>query len=454
MIQQLVGFFAVLGFLIFIHELGHYLAARIAGVKVEEFGLGYPPRLARLFSFQGTDFTLNWIPYGGFARLKGTDEDDPEPDSFNAASPWHKILILGAGSAMNLLLAILCFSITYRAGVPISTGVPELITVPAASHAAAHRLQTGDILLGIDDQPAAITAIPDSIRLRAFSPEPDDAYIAEHLTVMRDGTLLQIPLANALTLTELLADTDYRSVLTARITGVADDSPAQHAGIQKDDRVYSLADIVIGQQTDVLVDEIRQHLDVKVPMVLLRQETEWVQTSVTPRSEPPPGQGALGVLLSPTSNIGYVRSSDAVAMGLRDTAGYIWATLSLPAQLIRGQAQPEDTSFVGPIGIAALVGDAIEVTSSTGLWLPVLRLTAVLSAALAIINLLPVPALDGGRILFVLIEVIRRKRIEPAREKVVHMVGMALLLLFMVLVTIQDLTMPQQSIDWYSILGR
>ena len=112
MILRLVGFFLVLGVIIFVHELGHYLVARLSKVRVEEFGMGYPPRIVKLFKFQGTDFTLNWIPFGGFARLKGMDEEDPGIDSFVSAPSTRKVAILVAGSLMNLLLAFCCFSLT------------------------------------------------------------------------------------------------------------------------------------------------------------------------------------------------------------------------------------------------------------------------------------------------------------------------------------------------------
>ncbi len=454
MILRLVGFFVVLGFLIFVHELGHYLAARFSRVRVLEFGIGYPPRLARLFSFQGTDFTLNWIPYGGFARLKGMDDHDPAPDSFSAAVAWRKLLILVAGAAMNLLVAILCFSITYRAGVPVPTGMPELVEVPAGSQAAALALQSGDILLNVNGQPIQVPALPTEVRIAPEEQGLVDNEERGHLSLLRQGELLRMPVPADQTVTGLVEDVGYRVVLGTVITGISDNSPAAQAGLEAGDRVYSLAAMPLTQGSQSLIAETHNNLDREVPMVLLRQGEEWVTVRVTPRSAPPEGQGPIGIRIANATSIGYIHSFQALGLGLVDTVGYIWATLSLPAQMVRGQVESEGANFIGPVGIAAMVGDAIEVTTNTGLWLPVLRLTAALSAALAVINLLPLPALDGGRLLFVLIEMVRRKKIEPAREKVVHMVGMALLLVAMVFITIQDLAVPQQPIDWYGILGR
>ncbi len=454
MILRLVGFFVVLGFLIFIHELGHYLAARWTRVRVLEFGLGYPPRLAKLFAFQGTDFTLNWIPYGGFARLKGMDDDDPAPDSFAAASAWRKLLILGAGAAMNLLLALLCFSITYRAGVPVPTGMPELVAVPAGIPAAELRLQSGDILMHIHGQPIQVPLLLTDVRIAERTQRPQTASASGQLTLLRAGEVLHIPVPEEQTGADLMADMDYQVVLSTVITGIAEDSPAFHAGLEAGDQVYSLAGRPLSQGSQSLIEETHRNLDTEVPLVVLREGQEWITIPITPRATPPEGQGPLGIRIANSTTIGYIHFAQALRLGFVDTLGYIWATLSLPAQMMRGQAGSAEVNFIGPVGIAAMVGDAIEATTNTGLWLPVLRLTAALSAALAVINLLPLPALDGGRLLFVLLEVVRRKPIEPSREKVVHMVGMALLLMAMVAITIQDLRVPQQAIDWYGILGR
>lgn len=452
MIFRLVGFFVVLGFLIFVHELGHYLAARLARVKVEEFGMGYPPRLAKLFTFQGTDFTLNWIPYGGFARLKGTDEDDPAPDSFGSATQWRKSLILVAGAAMNFLLAIVCFAVTYTTGVPVDTGMPELRDVPAGTLAAEYRLRPGDIILSVNGVSADVPAYANYVRLREPA-EPALEATSGVIALRREGETVQLPAGDLESIRHLLEDVPYQLVLGTRITAVADDSPALAAGIQPGDRVFALADQTIYGGGSSLVEVTRQHLGTEVSLVLLREDGQWVSTRVTPRQDPPENQGAMGIRIASASRIGSVQVARAMLLGVADTIGYVWATLSLPAQMIRGQVQSQDATFIGPIGIASMVGDAIEATSSTGIWLPILRLSGALSAALAIINLLPLPALDGGRLMFVIVEAIRRKRVEPSHERVVHMVGMAVLLLAMVLITIQDLTTPHQPIDWYGILG-
>ncbi len=453
MILRLVGFLLVLGIIIFVHELGHYLVARLSKVRVEEFGMGYPPRLVKLFRFQGTDFTLNWIPFGGFARLKGMDEEDPGPDSFTAASGGRKVAILIAGSVMNLLLAFFCFALTYRVGVPVATGLPELSKVPAQSVAARYALEPGDILLEVNGREVHATPFAPQVRLQrqmATIPEAPTGQMA----LIRDGELVYLPVAQTETSATILAETAHQAALSIQIGQVIPDSPAERAGLQSGDRIYSLAGSPFYFQMEDLVDVTRQNLGRQVPLVVLRDDTQFITAQVTPRLDPPPGEGPLGITIRSISEIGYVRAPHFLALGVADALGYIQALATLPSQIVRGRADAADATLIGPVGIANLVGDAVEVTTRTGLWLPILRLSGALSSALAVINLLPIPALDGGRLLFVIVELIRRKRVEPSREKLVHMVGMALLLLMMAFITIQDVTSPQEGIDWYAVLGQ
>lgn len=451
MILRLVGFFVVLGIIVFVHELGHYLVARISRVHVEEFGMGYPPRLVKLFNFQGTDFTLNWIPFGGFARMKGMEDEDPEPGSFTTATGWRKSAILVSGSAMNLLLAFACFAMTYRLGVPISTGLPEMSLVPAQSVAAGYSMKTGDILLEVNGQEAKTTPFASKVRLQSdTSPNPTSG----HLKLLRGDELIQLPIAETETTASILSGSEYRATLNTRILRVVPNSPGAAAGLQPGDRVYSLAGLPIYLETDNLVDITHRKLGEEVPVVVLREGTRVISTEATPRLDPPEGEGPLGITIQSISSIGYVRAPYFLTLGIADTIAYIQALTKLPAQIFRGQAAGTGTSLIGPVGIAGLVGDAVEVTSNTGLWLPILRLSGALSTALAVINLLPIPALDGGRLLFVVVEMVRRKRMEPSREKIVHVVGMVLLLMLMAFITIQDVTAPQERIDWYGVLGQ
>ncbi|MEZ4611555.1 MAG: site-2 protease family protein [Caldilineaceae bacterium] len=173
-------------------------------------------------------------------------------------------------------------------------------------------------------------------------------------------------------------------------------------------------------------------------MQLLR-DNAWVTVNITPRVDPPPGEGSLGVQIGPNTTLATLPIFSALWRGVLSTGEYILLVLQLPFALLMGTLSPADAQLSGPVGIAQMVGGAIDATRDTGLWFPILRLSAVLSAALAITNLLPLPALDGGRLLFILIETLRGRRINPEREGLVHMVGFVLLLGLLAIVTVQDL---------------
>lgn len=154
LLLTIVSFVLVLGVLVFFHELGHYWVARRNGIVVEEFGLGYPPRAAKLFNYDGTEFTLNWLPFGGFARMKGEDAGDMTPGSFNAASRGGRAATLFAGPAMNFLLAVVLFAASSMAGSPTATSSPKLTVV--SPQAAALGLQEGDVVLAFNGAPVRV----------------------------------------------------------------------------------------------------------------------------------------------------------------------------------------------------------------------------------------------------------------------------------------------------------
>ena len=198
---------------------------------------------------------------------------------------------------------------------------------------------------------------------------------------------------------------------------------------------------------------IKERAGNEVTMTMLRGD-EWVDIQVTPRVDPPPGEGALGVQISPITTLGTLGVLPSLWEGVKSTAEYVMVVLQLPVMLIMGTLSPQEAQLSGPVGIAQMVGGAVSATVETGLWFPILRLSAVLSAALAITNLLPLPALDGGRLLFILIETLRGRRVNPEREGLVHMVGFVLLLGLLVIVTVQDIRSAREGIDWLQLLGQ
>lgn len=447
MISTIVSFILVLGILIFFHELGHYWVARRNGIVVEEFGMGYPPRAKKLFTYKGTEFTLNWIPFGGFARMKGEDAADMSEGAFNAASAGGRAMTLIAGPAMNFILAILFFAFSFMAGFPAPAAHPQLSQVPGDSLAAQVGLQPGDILLRQGERAVMISAWEG-----LGTAKMDVAGDPTQLTVLRDGNSLVLSLPAGTTTDDLLAETAPTSVLNTRIVMATDNSPAQAAGLQADDRVFAVNGVLITPNV-TMNSQISQHLGEEISLTLLR-DGQLMEFNLIPRENPPPGDGAIGVAIESASTLATMPVLTALWEGVLFTVDYITFMVRLPFDALAGALDPGQADLLGPIGIAQMVGDAVDATVQTGLWYPIWRLSAILSAALAITNLLPIPALDGGRLLFILVEVIRGRRISPEREGLIHMIGFVVLLGLMVLITFRDINTTREGLDWIQMLGQ
>ncbi len=349
---QLLAFLPILSLMMFVHEAGHFVTARLAGITVLEFGFGLPPRLWG-FKRNGVMYSINWIPFGAFVKMLG-EEDPTAPGSFASKPGVIRAIVLAAGSAMNFLLAVVAFSLVYIVGVP------------------------------------------------GVSP---------------DG---------AVTLAE-----------------VAPDSPAAVAGLQARDVVASLDGQAVNVQT---FREVTQtHLGKSI-QVEVRRADETLTTSLTPRENPPQGQGAIGIVLA----AGLVRLNPAAAVqqGFTQTVRAIGATLSVPKMLVEGSIAPSDARLIGLVGMAQATSETVTYVADTGFWYPLFILTGLFSAGLSIANLLPIPALDGGRLFFVLLEGIRGRRIPPEREAAFHLVGIVVLLTLMVIISFNDLTSPLPAINW------
>jgi regulator of sigma E protease len=340
-IPILIGI-AVLSVLLFTHELGHFITAKASGVRVEEFGLGFPPRLFS-FKWRETRYSLNAIPFGGFNKLTG-EEDPKEPMSLAGKNRGIRLLVISAGSIMNFLLALLLASIAFMIPRDTLLGQVQVEEVAANSPAAMAGIRPGDIVLSVNGE-----------------------------TVRNNAEL--------------------------------------HYNIQ----------LNLGEEIALLV----QHSDAT-------QE----QIEVVPRRNPPEGEGAVGIAIK-TINATTISQSypfwRAIPLGFGRLIEYMVMYKDGLASIFTGEAT---ASFFGPVGIAQLTGEVAEAGGIRSL----LEVSALISLLLGIFNLLPLPAIDGGRIVFVFLEWIRRgKRVPPRTEALVHLVGFALLMVFAVAITYQDI---------------
>ena len=350
--MNILWFVPILSIMMFVHELGHFVTARLSGITVLEFGFGLPPRIWG-FKRNGVMYSINWIPFGAFVKMLG-EEDPTAPGSFASKPGGIRAIVLAAGSGMNFLLAVAAFSMVYIVGVP---GVPP------------------------------------------------------------DGPV--------------------------QIAEVAPDSPAQAAGFQTGDVIVS----VNGQPANVQTfrEATQTHLDQPIE-ITLRHGDQLQTTTLTPRSNPPQGQGAIGIVLAG----GLIRLNPvaAVSQGFAQTVRAIVGTLSVPKMLIEGSIAPGDARLIGLVGMAQATSETVSYVADTGFWYPVFILTGLFSAGLSIANMLPIPALDGGRLFFVILEGIRGRRIPPEREAAYHFVGIVVLLTLMVIISFNDLLSPVPAINW------
>lgn len=366
----LLIFIIVLGLLVFVHELGHFVVAKRSGMRVDEFGFGFPPRLIGAYrSSSGamrvvygpqnppdaagsTIYSLNAIPLGGFVKIVGENNDEADdPNSFVRKSFWARLATLLAGVTMNVVLAWVLFTVVLTAGIP--SIVDDVTGLPAGARVGASQL-----------------------------------------------TIIQ----------------------------VRPGSPAAEAGLRANDVVQQ-----IDGQTFATAAEARtyivEHKGAAFQFVV--GQGEGVRTvQVASRAEPGPEEGPTGIVLARTGTVAYVWYR-APFVAFDTTVTQLWGVIAGLGTLVSGGVGLNDVG--GPVKIAQLTGQA----SRMG-WTHLVRFAAFLSLNLAVLNTLPIPALDGGRVLFLIVEKVRGRRNNPAFEQAVNTIGFLALLLLMLVVTIND----------------
>lgn len=354
--MTILVFFIVLSVLILAHEWGHFITAKRSGAKVEEFGFGFPPRI---FSFKkdGTEFSLNLIPFGGFVKIFGESGDNKDTKgSFSGLKISKRAKIISAGVFMNLVLAFFLLSFVDLIGKP---------TIITENNAA------------------------------------------------------------------------YARNIQLRILETAKDSPAFSAGLKSGDIVSELS---LNGKSQIVSDydtfkKIIDEANGNEVLIKIKRGSESIDFKITPRINPPENEGAIGVSLA---QVGLVKSKWYLFLwdGLKDTASLFWLIISSLYLLFRtlifeGRMMGE---LAGPIGIATITGQAYS------MGLPYLiNLTALLSIHLAILNFLPFPALDGGRIVFLVFEKLRGRPVSQKIEQAVNLFGFVLLLSLMAFITWKDI---------------
>lgn len=360
MLITVLAFIIILSVLVIVHELGHFFVAKKLGIKVEEFGVGFPPR-AFSRKIGETVYSINWLPVGGFVKLYGEDAAgggavrsqksevksqnsvDEVERAYYARPLWQRMAVVTAGVIMNVILAIVVISFLFA-----TQGVP---------------LPTDNII----------------------------------------------------------------------VTEVAPNSPAAIAGILKNDRILKIDGKQI-KTTELFISQTKKLRGQEVTLIVKRGDSEFT-TKLTPRLNAPKNQGAMGVAIS---NIEVKKYSwfEAPIFGTIEAAKFSWMIASglgtMIVDFVLHGTKPQGVA--GPIGVAQLTGEAVRAG-----WFAVLWFMALLSLNLAVLNILPIPALDGGRFFFMIIEMLTGKKVSPKYEAYAHGVGLVLLLGLMAVVTLLDI---------------
>lgn len=375
----------VLAFLVFVHELGHFVAAKKFNIKVLEFGFGFPPRLWGIRRGE-TIYSINAIPLGGFVRMLG-EEDPADPRSFARQAVWKRVVVLCAGSFMNFVTPLVIFTVVFMLPQQVPVGQVFVTGVAPGSPAQAAGVRAGDQIMAIDGE-----------RVRFHGD-----LIAEIEVKLGAETELTVNRGSIVSGLGMSPD----SSVVETVTVVPRMNPPS----------LTVVETVTDAETEVSLREARRY-----------NARLTVGDTMT--------QGAVGVMIG-TSNVRLVEDRQPPLSAMGNAADQIVDVLTLTKNgFQRWAGGGPDPGFTGPIGIAQVTGEVAEIGAS-----PFFQLVAFISISLGIINLLPIPALDGGRLMFVLIEWARGgKRISPQREGLIHLIGFAALIGLIAVVSFFDIT--------------
>ena len=418
--------FLILGIVIIVHELGHFVAAKLNGIMVEEFSVGMGPRIISTQRGE-TLYSLRVVPFGGSCMMKGEDEDNTAEGSFNSKSVWRRIAVIAAGPLFNFILAF------FGALVIISIvgyDPPRILQVEEDSTAWEAGLREGDILTEFDGH--TIDFGRDMSLYEQLYGLNGDVIT---LSFLRDGQEHTISYQPDVEHRYLLGISYYQTEEQAEVT-VSSGGAAEQAGLVSGDIIIGMGntDIASGMELAEYFSEysltgesvtVRYlHDGLEYETELTPQETDVVQTGFV-----------YNLYREKTDPVGVLKYS---ALEVRY---WISATLQSLRMLVMGQLGLDVLS--GPVGVVQVIGETYEETRDEGplmTWLTMLNLTILLTANLGVMNLLPLPALDGGRLVFLLIEAVRGKPVNREAEAMVHFAGILLLFGLMIFVTIQDVT--------------
>ncbi|HKU24443.1 MAG TPA: RIP metalloprotease RseP [Candidatus Sulfotelmatobacter sp.] len=430
---SLVSVAAVLGFMILIHEFGHYAVAKWLGVRVEQFAIGFGKRLVG-FRKGDTDYRINAIPLGGYVKMSGEnpmDQRTDDPKEFLNHSRWHRFLIAIAGPAMNILLAVVLLTVVYMVHYeyPVYLDKPAVVQgVRKDSPAAQAGIQAGDRIVKIDgvDNPTWEQVQP-KVWLSPNQPL--------EVTIQRGNQTLQKTLMPKAVTSSEVGSAGWFPEEPVVVGRLDPGLPAAKAGMKEDDRIVSLNGKAV-PSIESMIDSLQQTKSQSVNLEVERggQILSFQLTPVlSPTEDPKEQRYRLGFVNKGVTKVSQLPFAQALSLSLEQNKKYSYLILELAKKMVQRKISMRAIS--GPIGIAQDAGYAAQQKG----WTPLMELTAGISLNLGIFNLLPIPILDGGVILFLLIEGLMRRDISMTIKERVYQAAFVFLVLFAVMVIYNDL---------------
>ncbi len=427
----IIYFIITIGVLVLVHEFGHFIAAKLSGMRVDTFSIGFPPR-AFGKKIGETDYCVSWIPIGGYVKIAGMIDESfdtefvnkpPEPDEFRSKPMYRRIIVVSAGVIMNFLLAFLIFYGINLANGKVFHSTTTVGYVDPKSVAEKVGFQQGDKLLSVNGKGLKNW---EDVQTRFYL---DDVAGTLSVQLDRGGNVatIQIPKGSVKPDEPIGIYPDH---MHAMIDAVTPGMPAAKAGIRPGDVITSINGVQIATNAQV-VDLVMKNKGRQIEMGIRRASEDKV-IEVTPNSD-----GKIGIEIGteytgPVQRFSYNVIS-AIPAGFNQTVGATALLIQSISRMITGKVS-FTKSIGGPIKIAQLATQSAEM----GL-ISYLGFIALLSISLAVLNILPIPALDGGHLAFLIYESIFRREV-PARVKLLaQQVGFALLLLFMAFVIYNDI---------------
>ncbi|MGB4437898.1 MAG: RIP metalloprotease RseP [Sedimentibacter sp.] len=396
--------------IVLVHEYGHYKAAKSVGIKVYEFAIGMGPTLFKKEK-GGTTYSIRAIPIGGFVQMEGEEEDVKTPTSFATKTVWQRFKVIAAGPFMNFVLALALFII-----IAFSFGVygNTVDYVDENSNEYAAGLRTGDEIISINDQKAYIW---EDIYYEIT--DQDNSFYT--VTYKRDGQVKEAKINNnyrkLVGVTSNLVD----GKTTTTVSPSDMSSPAYTAGIKDGDKIVKINDVPISTWEEVTseIEHSAENDDIKVTV---NRGGQILDFNIVPQTQ-------IIVKFDTKLEKSFV---SAIASSAYKTVYYIELMFKTISQLVTGKLGSD--ALGGPIMVISMVGEAAE----SGI-LSLLNLAAFISINLGFMNLLPIPALDGSKLVFLLIESVRGKSIPVEKEGYIHFVGFVVLIGFMLFITYKDI---------------